>query len=224
MADQKNTAARRLRMVRHLNGLTQAELGRRSGYSEIYVQKIEGGLGMAEEFAESVAHVTGISFNWLLGRTGKSSAPIDGVGLPYDPRLFENRRRLHADMDRNGFVAGEIHRLCHSLTDALTEAYRKGHYAFISESVRALLTRTCNKLNLRFRDPHSVSPKLERRVFSGDGYSADPAFRESLWRLLSPIGVMKWADALEGTAADRQNVLSEIDSLYELVATSFSEE
>src|ERR1700732_2532352 len=100
MAHQKHSAARRLRTVRDLNRLTQAELGRRIGYSEIYVQKIEGSLhDMTERFAESVAHVTGISWNWLLGRTGKDSAPVDGVGVPYDPYIFESRRRLHADID-----------------------------------------------------------------------------------------------------------------------------
>jgi hypothetical protein len=65
--------------------------------------------------------------------------------------------------------------------------------------------------------------QLERFVFGDVGpYKSDPGGIDILWRLLSPTGAIKWANAFQGTEDERDYFLTEIDQLRDLVSESFT--
>jgi transcriptional regulator with XRE-family HTH domain len=216
----------RLKALRHsVDGLTQEMLARRCGISRVSVRSIETGRRrLTRSVANRISTATGVSPTWLMGYDGDDSHPLNFMQQPYASEDYRNKRRIlqPGPMDPDGDTSSRIHDLAHELTTWLRAAHQEGRFGHAVCLFREMATEMAKTIGVKDINSRELD-RLERFVFGDVGpYKSDPGGIDSLWRLVSPTGAIKWANAFRGTEDERDYFLTEIDQLRDLVSESFT--
>jgi DNA-binding XRE family transcriptional regulator len=221
----------RLKALRREIQTTQEKLAEWLGLSGSYIIAVETGrLPMTVPLANAIACTTGIGPAWLLGEEGKDSEPLTPVGRPYTRayflRAFAKRNLPFREIDPDGDESSQIHLQCHRLTKVMRAACRRDRLPIATHFFEEAMARIIDDLKLKKALDETTVEQFERFLF---GFTASSIIADNfdqndvdaLCRLFSPTALIKWAEALQKSDADRDKFLDELDQLRELVTTSF---
>jgi transcriptional regulator with XRE-family HTH domain len=238
MAYQKYPRQVRLRNLRGVLGITQAELGKLCGYSESYILAAEiGQRKLSLPLAKKVSTKTGVGLSWLLGMEGDDAQPILETGKQLRPEKFHQRKQslLGATHQPTADEESDIHQLCIELSQLMLAVCRKGQLATGKYFFREMVSTIESELRLKSRvDPHSDEDAeqmnaLQEYLFA---YESDaPVYtgrfereeREDFWQLFSPSAARQWARLfVSGTDDERCEFRQRLREMAALVNQSYS--
>lgn len=233
----------RLKAVREIIGDTQEALARRIGVSYSYVLSVETGQReMSQKFADLMMHATGVSPDWLMNATASPRNPMSHSGMfrnpvtsmfyrlsrePFTREWFEKwaekpRLPFH-QFDLDGDEERLIDDYCTALASMMRGAAQKGRFNVCAYNVHKMIDATKSKLGLKVRDDDAELPIwLFGEEFDSEQETTTPTEIMAAWRILSPAGKTKWANAFAGNKGDREALLEEVSGAHAAIKASFS--
>jgi transcriptional regulator with XRE-family HTH domain len=208
MPQRKYARNVRLRNLRGVLNITQAELGKLSGYSEPYILAVEiGQRNLSLRLARKISNATGAGLSWVLGMEGNDAQPLLETGMLLQRDRFQQKRRsvLTAAHKPSTDEMSDIHQLCLELSQLMLAVCRKGQLVAGKYLFRQMVSTIESELRLKSRvDLQSEAEReqlhllleylfaheSDRPVYKG---TLGRVQREALWQLVSPSAARYWA-------------------------------
>jgi transcriptional regulator with XRE-family HTH domain len=218
--------ARRLKVVRTLLEITQAQFAERLGVSYDLVLAVENRRKMTPDFAERVMRATGVRPDWLLANEGSTDAPKSVLGLPLG--AHDLRRPPAKIVDPLSPESMCIDDFCRSLAELLRAAERKNRFGIAAYYVMKMLDAAKHDLKLKAlaleESEYNVPLWLYRDHRFGEEFDYPNGVRADdlyvTWRMLSPSARVQWSNAIADT--DRKRFVADIGRIQKAVEASFN--
>ena len=241
----------RLKVLRKTLGFTQQQFAERVGVSYSYILAVETGQRpMSKKLAMLISIATGVSSVWMIGTFGSPAKPLNEMREPYTREYFEkhfgllksrvkDEDRMQDDLN-HGDEGALIEDLCENVARLLRASHKIGRFW----ACRYLLTEMLEEIeeSLSKADAGRSAGRvgnfagvlaaentdgLPSGLFGtknpwGDNSTTGPLEFMDAWRLVSPLGKFRWSDAMKGDKRKRDNLLSDFESLLEVVKASFT--